>query len=226
MNTPARYDGSAQWYDERFRHYGDLTEVDSSASLLATVLGRGDGWCLDVGCGTGLHAAAIESTGRRVFGVDLSADQLAHAAHRIAVRVRTDATRLPFRDGTFPSAVCTYVHTDIEQIGQVFAEVCRVMRHGGTFVYVGVHPCFWGPHIERVDETTRVVHPGYWECSWRTRSPYWSDVGLASRVGFRHRTLADLLTELLSSGLRLTHVAEGARGAPFADRIAIAAVKE
>jgi ubiquinone/menaquinone biosynthesis C-methylase UbiE len=142
MNTPARYDGSAQWYDERFRHYGDLTEVDSSASLLATVLGRGDGWCLDVGCGTGLHAAAIESTGRRVFGVDLSADQLAHAAHRIAVRVRTDATRLPFRDGTFPSAVCTYVHTDIEQIGQVFAEVCRVMRHGGTFVYVGVHPCY------------------------------------------------------------------------------------
>jgi SAM-dependent methyltransferase len=190
------------------------------------MLGPGDGWCLDVGCGTGLHAAAIETTGRRVVGVDLSNDQLMFAAARIAVRVRTDATVLPFRDATFPTVVCTYVHTDIEQIGVVFSEVRRVLRRGGTFAYVGVHPCFWGPHIERLDEETRVVHPGYWQTSWRTRSPYWSEIGLASRVGFRHMTLADLLTAVLSSGLRLTRVAEGARGAPFADRIAFAAVKD
>jgi 2-polyprenyl-3-methyl-5-hydroxy-6-metoxy-1,4-benzoquinol methylase len=75
-----RYDGHAEWYDSTFAGYGDLDREGSSSAHLVRLLGEGSGWCLDVGCGTGLHSRGIASTGRRVVGLDLSRDQLRVAA--------------------------------------------------------------------------------------------------------------------------------------------------
>jgi hypothetical protein len=39
---------------------------------LRGLLGPGQGWCLDIACGTGIHFEAITVTGRRVLGVDIA----------------------------------------------------------------------------------------------------------------------------------------------------------
>lgn len=144
-----RYDGNAEWYDELFARYGDLADPLSSSSLLARLLGPGGGRCLDVACGGGLHHDAIASTGRTIIGVDLSSDQLQVARRRgRAALVRGSAAALPFTDESFPIVVCTYLHTDIDDMTPVFVEVNRVLRPGGKLVYLGVHPCFWGHFIE------------------------------------------------------------------------------
>jgi SAM-dependent methyltransferase len=220
-----RYDGHAEWYDGTFAGYGDLDRAGSSAAHLVRLLGAGSGWCLDVACGTGLHARGIASTGRRVVGLDLSRDQLRVAARRADAVVRGDACSLPFASGRFPAAVCTYLHTDIEDMRPVFLEVARVLRPGGRFVYLGVHPCFRGHFVDVSSSDRRVVWPGYWKMGWQPKHVQ-PPSELRARVGARHVTLSVLLGALLESSLRLVHVDEGDELQPFADRIALVAVKE
>jgi hypothetical protein len=50
----ARYDGEADWYDEHV-----AWSTAAAAPLIARLAGQGSGWCLDVGCGTGVHLAAL-----------------------------------------------------------------------------------------------------------------------------------------------------------------------
>lgn len=222
--TRARYDGIAEWYDRTFAHIGDVDRESSPAALLARLLGPGEGWCLDVGCGTGLHFAALRDTGRRVVGVDLSADQLRLVRQRQAPVVHGDAYRLPFASESVSAAICSHVHTDVDDVRPVFAEVARVLRPYGTFVYVGAHPCFWGHFVERA-EGQRIVYPGYWDEGWHLESPYWSKEGIRGRLGEHHITLGALVTAVLAAGLRLTVVEETDRSQPFADRIGLVAMK-
>jgi SAM-dependent methyltransferase len=221
----ARYDGNADWYDRTFAGYGDLDREGSSSAHLVRLLGEGSGWCLDVACGTGLHVGGIVSTGRRVIGVDLSRDQLRIANRRADAVVRGDACRLPFAAGSFPAAVCTYLHTDIEDIRPVFQEVARVLQPGGRFVYLGVHPCFRGHFVDVSAADRRVVWPGYWKTGWHAKRVD-RPSEMRRRVGARHVTLTELLGALLESGLRLVLVEEGDQQQPFADRIALVAVAE
>lgn len=220
-----RYDGIAQWYDERFRAYSDLSDRASSSSQLVELLGPGTGLCLDIACGGGLHHAAIASTGRTIVAIDLSADQLVVARRRrLAMLARADAVALPFADASFATAVCTYLHTDIDDIAPVFAEIRRVLKPRGKFVYLGVHPCFWGHFIELPGAAERILHPGYLTTGW-IPCPYLRDQeGLRARVGARHATVSELVNAVLAAGLTLRCLAEPGPGADgHADRIAIVA---
>jgi hypothetical protein len=65
--TGARYDGLAAWYDTVARPSAEFSRND-----LVDLLGPGSGLCLDLGCGTGLNAEALEAAGRMVVGVGTS----------------------------------------------------------------------------------------------------------------------------------------------------------
>jgi ubiquinone/menaquinone biosynthesis C-methylase UbiE len=220
VETP-RYDRLADWYDQFLAHYGDLSDPMSSASQLARLLGHGGGVCLDVACGGGLHHAAIASTGRTVVGVDLSRDQLGVALGRTRDLVRANAGQLPFQDASFPTVVCTYLHTDIDDMGPVFAESRRVLRPGGMFVYLGVHPCFWGHFLEDPQLPNRTLHPGYLETGW-IETPYSRKPdGLRAKVGARHVTLSELVNGVLAAGLHILRLEEPPCKSGHADRLAI-----
>ncbi len=77
--TKARYDGLADWYDDRF-----VVGAEPHQPGLLELLGEGSGPCLDLGCGTGRNFETIRASGREVVGLDYSSDQL-----RLA-RTRTD----------------------------------------------------------------------------------------------------------------------------------------
>jgi SAM-dependent methyltransferase len=221
------YDGIAEWYDDRFAGYGDLSDPLSSSSQLLRLLGPGEGLCLDVACGGGLHHQAVASTGRHpLIGIDLSLDQLEVARRRgVASLALASATDLPFPDQTVPTVVCTYLHTDIDEMAPVLAEVRRVLSPGGRVVYLGVHPCFWGHFVENPLGPGRVVHPGYLETGW-VDSPFWRDsAGLRAKVGARHVTVSELVNAFIQAGLRLESLEEPAGRTGHADRIAITATR-
>lgn len=94
----ARYEGLGDWYESFFAVYGEGEH--SSAAHLKRLLGRGSGWCLDIGCGTGIHFEAIHSTGRTVVGVDIASDMLRVASSRAGNLLVADAAKLPFRDAS------------------------------------------------------------------------------------------------------------------------------
>jgi SAM-dependent methyltransferase len=209
MAASARYDGVADWYDQHI-----AWSTAAAAPLMARLAGRGSGWCVDVGCGTGVHLTALAEAGWSVVGVDASADQLRVARRRagpgVAGLVQADAARLPFLAGSCPLVVSAFTHTDVEDFLGLAREVRRILEPAGRFVYLGLHPCFTGPFAPPPrDDGARVIHPGYRQAGSQTTGPGVVDGGLTSRVGFRHLPLADLLNCVLGAGLRLHRVEEG-----------------
>jgi SAM-dependent methyltransferase len=218
----AAYDGIADWYEREFqrRAGGGAGNADPLGidRALAELLGRGSGICLEIGCGTGIHAARVRELGWTPVGIDLSAGMLRHARGRLAV-ARADAERLPVRDGSLAAAIAVMVHTDMPGYQAVLAEAARALRPGGVLVHVGVHPCFCGGFADRADLDAVVIRPGYLDGHWTRAS--WTDRGVRARVGATHRPLPELLHGFLAAGLALERFAEG--GAPTPAVLAIRA---
>lgn len=196
----ARYDGLADWYEERF-----VADAEPHQPGLLDLLGPGSGPCLDIGCGTGRNFETIRASGRSVVGVDYSADQLRVARTRTdGPLMVADAAVLPFADASFETAMVLWISTDVDDFGKVLREATRVLRPGGLLVVYGVHPCFNGPHVVySSDDGTRLIHPSYRTPGWHDESPWWAEDGIRRRVGMRHIPLAEYLNAFLSTGLTL-----------------------
>jgi ubiquinone/menaquinone biosynthesis C-methylase UbiE len=210
--TTARYDGQTEWY-ESFA----AGEVFSSARAFAVeLLGAGPGRCLDLGCGTGRAIPALVRAGWSVVGSDTSIDQLEAARELAGTRVElvhSDAHDLPFGDETFDAVVSILTHTDFDDVGRVFSETRRVLRVGGTFVSLGVHPCFGSPFVARgeaegIEGAAAVLHPGYRDAGWQRLPPDPTSAKIRSRVGINHLPLAGLLNAIVCSGLTIERVEE------------------
>ena len=197
--TTARYDGQAEWY-ESFAAAELFVEARAAAVRL---LGHGSGRCLDLGCGTGRAIPLLAAAGWRVTGVDVSRDQLRVAEQHAADAeelVCADAQQLPFADDSFDAVVSILTHTDFDDPLAAFSEARRVLRPGCPFVYLGVHPCFGSPAVERRDGEPALLHPEYRRAGWQTESRNFSETGIRSRVGINHAPLAAFLNALLASG--------------------------
>jgi predicted TPR repeat methyltransferase len=96
MAPTAAYDEIADWYEQEFLPRTAAAGADpvGVGAALDALLGRGRGICLEIGCGTGVHAKRVRGLGWTPSGLDLSAAMLRHARGRLPA-VRADAVRLP-----------------------------------------------------------------------------------------------------------------------------------
>ncbi len=214
----AAYDEIADWYENDFLPATGPGDPIGIRRSLTALLGPGRGTCLEVGCGTGVYAAEVRELGWTPIGVDLSAGMLAYARDRLPV-ARGDATRLPVRDAAVDAVVAVMVHTDMPAYPAVLTEIARVLRPGGVFVHVGVHPAFCGGFADRTDPAAVIIRPGYLDGHWTKQS--WTTEGVRNRVGATHFPLPALLQAVLDAGLTFAGFAEGGEPVPtvFAMRI-------
>jgi SAM-dependent methyltransferase len=91
---------------------------------------------LDLGCGKGRFARALQERGASVTGLDVSAAMLCEA--KGVQCVRGSARRLPFAAATFDAVIAVEVfeHFASSTINDVFRELSRVLEPGGTFVLI------------------------------------------------------------------------------------------
>src|SRR5919108_5973829 len=105
--------------------------------LLAMVRPAAGTRLLDVGTGLGAVVNAADSplTFPRPVGCDLSVPMLVHARRRIPPlrAVVADATRLPFRDGSFDLATANCVLSHLRDHGRALREVVRVLARPSAF---------------------------------------------------------------------------------------------
>ena len=98
---------------------------------------------LDVACGPATFARAFAPIVGRVVGVDFTPAMLAKA-RRVAGEaglanaefVCGDGNALPFADGTFDLAQCTYAFHHFPEPAKVLREMARVVRKGGRVTVV------------------------------------------------------------------------------------------
>jgi SAM-dependent methyltransferase len=126
--------------------------------------------------------------------------------------VQADAAHLPIPDDTLSAVIAVMVHTDMPAYPAVLREVTRILRPGGVFVHVGVHPCFCGGFADRSDLQAVVIRPGYLDGHWTKAS--WTDQGVRDKVGATHRPLPELMHAFLDAGLAPERFAESAEPAP------------
>ena len=211
MRREARYDGVAAWYDASFSSYA---QEDRSAGLLGRVVGEivdAGTVVLDVGCGTGLHFAALQRRGLQVVGVDVSMDQLRLASSRSTRVVRAGAAQLPFASGSLEVAVATFVHTDVDDFAAMTREVARLLRTGGRFVYIGTHPCFIGPFLKRSlerESSELLIRPGYGDTDLVYEGSGTSRGLFKAKVGARNLSLGVFLGAFLDAGLAIDRLDE------------------
>ena len=141
------------WQEESFLGNLRISVNPARVEYLRAVL-RLPGWeknglrVLDVGCGGGYLPEALTLFSDQVSGLDASHGSLvaahAHAletGQRIAYQVGR-AESLPFADGTFDLVTCCDVLEHVDDLDRVLAEIARVLKPGGIFLYDTINRTF------------------------------------------------------------------------------------
>jgi ubiquinone/menaquinone biosynthesis C-methylase UbiE len=142
------HDWEASTYDEKWSISFDERCIAYARDRFAHVAGTG-GWpyprSLELGCGTGFFTLNLKLAG--VLGecsvTDLSPGMV-QVARRNARRLGfdidgrvADAERLPYDDASFDIVTGHAVLHHILDLDQAFAEIMRVLKPGGRFVFAG-----------------------------------------------------------------------------------------
>jgi SAM-dependent methyltransferase len=129
------FDRAAGYYDQT-RGLPDHLMEQLVPVLVAELPSHGR--CLEIGVGTGRIALPLIEQGVDVAGVDISIEMLRRLmakAHGRAVKIAiADATRLPFADRTFASAVASHVLHLVPDWKIALDELMRVVEPGGVLL--------------------------------------------------------------------------------------------
>jgi ubiquinone/menaquinone biosynthesis C-methylase UbiE len=106
------------------------------------LLAHTGGNILEIGFGTGLNLPCYPDHVRKVTTVDPNVGMYRRARQRIRqTGIEVDqrvsrSERLPFEEGTFDCVVSTFTLCSIEDVRQALAEVYRVLKPGGQFLFL------------------------------------------------------------------------------------------
>lgn len=118
----------------RFAFFERVLQREGVRGLAAPTL-------LDVGCGGGLLAEDFTRIGLRVTGIDPAPESIetarAHAtASALGIEYRVGGGEsLPFKDASFDVVACCDVLEHVDDAALVVAEMTRVLKPGGVFLY-------------------------------------------------------------------------------------------
>ena len=133
-NDPAQYDELADtWWDPR-GPFAMLHWLAAARARNVPPAPSSGGVLLDIACGGGLLAPYVEPLGYRHVGLDLSMPSLRVAREHGVQPVRGDARVLPFADESADVVVAGECLEHVPDLPRLIAEVCRVLRPGGTLV--------------------------------------------------------------------------------------------
>jgi SAM-dependent methyltransferase len=128
-------------YNAISRVYDQVRQADVELiqRLLQEIDGLASAQVLDIGCGTGNYAYALQQLSHaQVVGVDPSPGMLAQARQKnsqVSFRVG-DAGHLPCDEDTFDLVYMTDVIHHVPDIDRLFVEVRRVLKPGGKLCVV------------------------------------------------------------------------------------------
>jgi ubiquinone biosynthesis O-methyltransferase len=134
---------SADWWGGKTRWLRTLQNlVPARFAFFDPIVGDWRGAAvLDLGCGGGFMAVALAERGAAVTGIDPSVGAIAAArryalANNVEIDYRVGAgERLPSPDGVFDIVVCVDVLEHVENLDRVLAEIRRVLRPNGLFLF-------------------------------------------------------------------------------------------
>jgi SAM-dependent methyltransferase len=215
--------GVVSWWQAEFTDGVDAEYIEQILPLAAEHLAGAEAELdvLDVGCGEGQIArmAAALPSARQVIGVDPTWGQLAVAAERGGGVAYAGATAagLPFSNAVFDAVVACLVFEHVDDMDDAIAEVGRVLRPGGRFLFFLNHPLLQTPGSGWIDD--RILDEQYWRIgAYLVEDKTLDEVEKGVWIPFIHRPLSRYVNALIAAGLLITHLDEPAPPPGFLER--------
>jgi ubiquinone/menaquinone biosynthesis C-methylase UbiE len=129
------------WKIQRYIAPGFKPAYVEYEELLDQMVDNGISW-LDLGCGHKMLAPwraekELEITSRTSCLVGIDPDLESLSMHRsIRLRSQASVSALPFKENSFDLVTANMVVEHLDEPVQQFAEVLRVMKHGGVFLFL------------------------------------------------------------------------------------------
>lgn len=207
------WEQNARWWQDGFSDGADPEYEEQILPMAAEHL-AGAAEVLDVGCGEGQVARLAAARGAtRVVGIDPTAAQVVEAARRGGGPryARAGAAALPFASESFDAVVACLVFEHIHRVDEAIAEVARVLRPGGRFLFFLNHPLLQTPDSGWIDDQILDPPEQYWRIGpYLVESETIEEVEKGVHIPFIHRPLSRYVNALADSGLVLTRMEEPA----------------
>lgn len=135
-----------EWTTEHYDRVGRLYDRSRAANpktvkrLVRLLQVNGSSMLLELGCGTGNYAAALEREAGSVVGIDISRGMISQVSTKSSelALVCGDVTSLPFHSNTFDGSIAMHVIHHVCDRRAFLDEVHRVLREGGK---LAIHTC-------------------------------------------------------------------------------------
>src|ERR1700704_1928350 len=119
------------------------------------------------------------------------------------------------------AAVACLVFEHIRDVDAAIAEVARVLRPGGRFLFLLNHPLLQTPSSGWIDDQMLDPPEQYWRIGpYLVEDETIEEVEKGVFIPFIHRPLSRYVNALAANGLRIEHMAEPAPPAGFLARAA------
>lgn len=200
------------WWQREFTDSVDPEYTEQILPLIAKAL-DGQSLVFDVGTGEGQVARMLAAQGSTVFGADPFIAQVGEAKKRSGgpTYLQAEAAAAPFADESFDAAVACLVFEHIAEVDCAIAEVARVLKPGGKFLFLLNHPLIQTPDSGWIDDHMVDPPDQYWRLG-----PYLVECHTSEEVHkdvfieFIHRPLSRYLNSLADNGLTLRRMDEPA----------------
>ena len=200
------------WWQAGFTEGADAEYTEQILPMAALHL-TGARTVLDVGCGEGQIArlAAAQPGAALVVGVDPTWSQLTVATQRNGGVTYTGgaAAALPFPPAMFDAVVACLVFEHIDDVDGAIAEVGRVLRPAGRFLFFLNHPLLQTPDSGWIDD--RILDEQYWRIGpYLIEDRTVEEVDKGIWIPFIHRPLSRYVNAVVDAGMVITRMEEPA----------------
>jgi SAM-dependent methyltransferase len=204
------WERTATWWQDEFTDGADPEYEEQILPLAAAHL-QGARHVLDVGCGEGQISRLVAKNGGHAVGIDPTWAQLTTARDKRGGPAYTQATaaHLPFPHDAFDAVVACLVFEHIDNVDEAIAEVARVLRPKGRFIFFLNHPLLQTPNSGWIDD--HILMEQYWRIGpYLIEDTTMEEVAKGVVLPFVHRPLSRYVNALAANGLLITEMVEPA----------------
>lgn len=206
------WESHASWWQENFSEGADPEYTEQILPLIAS-WSKGARRVLEIGTGEGqvlrtIARSALEGLDIAV-GIDPAREQVVTAQARTKGEffIRSEASSLPFANLTFDLVVACLVFEHITEVDEAIAEVGRVLRPGGRFLFLLNHPLLQTPGSGWIDD--QILMEQYWRIGEYLKEDLtMEEVQKDIFIPFVHRPLSRYINTLARNGLVVVDMKE------------------
>ena len=177
--------------------YNELLEMPTTLKLLGNIKNKK---ILDLGCGIGIYTKILIKKRAKVKGIDISEEEIKIAKRenpKVEFRIG-DAEKLPYKNEEFDIVLAALVLEHFNNWNKVLAEIRRVLRKNGLFIFSIGNPV---TNCISINNKKRLKIKREYFKEIKTKSKWWEGIYMI----WYHKTYGTIVKSLVKNNFELVN---------------------